>query len=112
MSGADFDSVRPRDLVAKVKCPIMTIHAGEDRFILSDDRGALDEALRARRNERDVIWLIPDAGHVLGIAATGPEEYERRLSEFLAGATKTSATAHSAATVDERDRGSAAAASP
>jgi pimeloyl-ACP methyl ester carboxylesterase len=83
MSGADFDAVRPRQLIGKIACPVMIIHAGEDKFILASDASALDEALRARHNDRDVLWNIPDAGHVLGLAATGPEEYERRIGAFL-----------------------------
>ena len=83
ISGADFNAVRPRELIGKVKCPVMIIHAGDDRFILDADAAALDEALKARGNERDTIWKIPDAGHVLGMAATGPEEYRQHLATFF-----------------------------
>jgi pimeloyl-ACP methyl ester carboxylesterase len=87
MSGANFDAIRPRDLIAQMRCPILVIHGGEDRFILAEDSAAFDEAVRARGNDRDVIWRVEDAGHVLAMCAVGPEEYRDRLAVFLARAT-------------------------
>ena len=80
---ADFRAVRPQDMVRKVSCPVMVIHAGDDPFIPPEDAAAMAEAIAARKDPRDVLWSIPDAGHVLGLAAAGPDEYGRRVGEFL-----------------------------
>jgi hypothetical protein len=41
------------------------------------------EAIRSRHNPRDVLWSVPEAGHVLGLAAVGPDEYRARVAGFL-----------------------------
>jgi len=87
ISAADFRAVRPELLIAQVKCPVMLIHAGADPFVPKDDIAALDVALASRGNPLDVLWNIPAAGHVLGLAV-GPEDYRDRISTFLkAGVT-------------------------
>ncbi|MEA2711435.1 MAG: uncharacterized protein QOF78_4036 [Phycisphaerales bacterium] len=83
MSGADFRAVRPRDLVAKLTCPMMIVHSGDDPFIPPDDAAAMADALKSRGNASDVLWSVPEAGHVLGLAAVGPDEYRRRVAAFL-----------------------------
>ena len=74
-SGADFRAVRPRDHIGKLTCPVMIVHAGEDPFIPDEDAAEMAAAMQSRNNARDVLWSVPDAGHVLGIAAVGPDEY-------------------------------------
>jgi pimeloyl-ACP methyl ester carboxylesterase len=83
MSGAKFRAVRPRDLIAHVACPVMLIHAGDDPFIPDEDAADFGAALKARNNPGDVLWRIPHAGHVLGLAAVGPAEYRDRIERFL-----------------------------
>ena len=82
ISHADFRAVRPELLIGQVKCPIMLIHAGEDPFVPKDDIAALDAALATRANPLDILWNIPAAGHVLGLAVN-PEDYRDRMAAFL-----------------------------
>jgi pimeloyl-ACP methyl ester carboxylesterase len=81
-SGADFRAVRPQDLLEKVVCPVMVIHAGLDQFIPPSDAQAMAAALGARGNQRDVLWSIPQAGHVLGLPSAA-DEYRARVGAFL-----------------------------
>src|SRR5205823_1719032 len=37
MSGADFVAVRPQELISRIRCPVMVIHAGLDPFIPPHD---------------------------------------------------------------------------
>jgi pimeloyl-ACP methyl ester carboxylesterase len=83
LSGADFRAVRPRDLIPKLTCPVMIVHAGQDPFIPPEDAAALAESLKSRGNARDVLWSVPGAGHVLGLVAVGPDEYRARVARFL-----------------------------
>ena len=83
LSGADFRAVRPQDLLPKIHCPVMIVHAGDDPFIPPQDAAAMAKSLQARGKGRDVLWSVPEAGHVLGLAAVGPDEYRRRVAEFL-----------------------------
>jgi uncharacterized protein len=85
ISRADFNTVRPEVLVKDVACPLMLIHSGDDPFILNEDAHAMDAAVKSRANPKDVRWSVP-ASHVLGLAL-GPDEYQRRLAEFLDAAT-------------------------
>ena len=82
-SGADFRAVRPRDLLANLRCPVMVIRAGDDPFIPPDDAAAMAESLRSRGNVADALWSVPTAGHVLGLAAAGAAEYRQRVATFL-----------------------------
>jgi fermentation-respiration switch protein FrsA (DUF1100 family) len=85
MSGADFRAVRPQTLIGRVACPVMLIHAGNDPFIPPGDAQALDAALIARANPRDVLWNVAGAGHVLGLAIE-TAEYRTRVDAFLQAA--------------------------
>ena len=91
-SGADFRAVRPRDLIPRLACPVMIIHAGQDPFIPPEDADDMAESIKSRGNERDVLWSVPDAGHVLGLAAVGPDEYRARIARFLETIRATVAT--------------------
>lgn len=83
LAGADFDTVRPRDLITRAKCPVMIVHAGDDPFIPPEDAVAMADAFKTRANAADILWSIPEAGHVLGLAAVGPDEYRMRVAGFL-----------------------------
>ena len=71
------------DLVGTLSCPVMVIHSGDDPFIPEDDAAAMRAALERRGNPRDVYWSVEDAGHVLGLAAAGPEAYREAIARFL-----------------------------
>jgi pimeloyl-ACP methyl ester carboxylesterase len=81
ISRARFDDVRPTDLLRRVTCPVMLAQAAEDRFVGHADMDALERALR-ERSARSVVWRVPNAAHLMGIA-TAPDEYARRLEDFL-----------------------------
>jgi pimeloyl-ACP methyl ester carboxylesterase len=83
LSGADFGAVRPQDLLPKLTCPVMIVHAGDDPFIPPEDAAAMASVIQARSHAGDVLWSVPEAGHVLGLAAVGPDEYRRRVAAFL-----------------------------
>ena len=83
LSGADFGAVRPQDLLRKLTCPVMIVHAGDDPFIPPEDAAAMANVIQARNHAGDVLWSVPEAGHVLGLAAVGPDEYRRRVAAFL-----------------------------
>jgi uncharacterized protein len=83
LSEADFRAVRPRDLIPKLTCPVMIVQAGQDPFIPPEDAVAMGESMKVRGNNRDVLWSVPDAGHVLGLAAVGPDAYRARVAAFL-----------------------------
>jgi pimeloyl-ACP methyl ester carboxylesterase len=92
LRGAYFRALRPRDLIPRLACPVMIIHAGQDPFIPPEDAADMAESIKARSNERDVLWSVPDAGHVLGLAAVGPDEYRARIARFLETIRATAAT--------------------
>ncbi len=82
---ADFAAVRPVELIPRVSCPMMIIHAAEDCFMLKDEASSLCAALARHGDPHDVFWEAPGAGHVLAFAAA-PEEYRSRIRRFLASA--------------------------
>jgi pimeloyl-ACP methyl ester carboxylesterase len=102
MSGADFRAVRPRDLIPKLNCPVMIIHAGDDPFIPPEDAAAMAASLKTRSHEKDLLWSIPEAGHVLGLAAVGPDEYRRRVADFLNAIHEPAATGAATTTAPPR----------
>ncbi len=81
LSGADFGAVRPVDGIAAAHCPVMVISPAEDSFLATDaSRAAMSSALRPERG--DILWRPDESGH-LGAMPTNPQEYQRRLAEFL-----------------------------
>jgi pimeloyl-ACP methyl ester carboxylesterase len=82
ISAADFDAVRPQDLMPKLKCPVMVVHGESDPFIPPEDAAALASSLKSRARPDDVLWTIPEAGHVLGMAAVGPGRIPRASRGF------------------------------
>jgi pimeloyl-ACP methyl ester carboxylesterase len=83
ISGADFKAVRPKDLMPKLKCPVMIIHGEGDPFIPPEDAAAMAASIQQRRHENDILWTVPESGHVLAMAAVGPDEYRARIAAFL-----------------------------
>ncbi|MGH7178426.1 MAG: alpha/beta hydrolase [Tepidisphaeraceae bacterium] len=79
--GADFDSVKPIDLIRKVRCPIMAIHAGADAFVTPADAAEIETALRARQGVSGYL-CVEGVGHLMSIVAQ-PREYQERVADFL-----------------------------
>ncbi len=80
---ADFAAVRPVDLVGRVPCPLMVIRCGQDFLVDPADDLILRAALnrRAEQGLPTFYWDIPEAGHILGLAAR-PEEWTQRVGDF------------------------------
>jgi len=100
ISAADFEAVRPQDLMPDLKCPVMVIHGEGDPFIPPRDAAAMASSLKSRAHPDDVLWTIPEAGHVLGMAAVGPDEYRARVSAFLDKITSEAAITRTAPAAD------------
>jgi len=79
---ADFDAVKPVDLIPHAPCPIMIVHACDDCFTSGGEPQAFRAALARHQNPRDVLWEIAQAGHVLGLAKD-TQEYRERVKRFL-----------------------------
>ncbi|MGF1632347.1 MAG: alpha/beta hydrolase [Phycisphaerae bacterium] len=83
LAEADFAVVAPRDLIGEVPCPALLAYGGEDAFVSPEDRAELRDALARRDRAEDGAFEMPDAGHVLGLAAD-PAGYATELAAFLA----------------------------
>ncbi|MFT3784576.1 MAG: alpha/beta hydrolase [Tepidisphaeraceae bacterium] len=81
-AGADFDAVAPIHTLPRIRCPVMLIHGGNDPFVPKDDVTALDVALTARGNPRDVHWIESEAFHVLALHRDA-EAYRERIRSFV-----------------------------
>jgi hypothetical protein len=90
LSYADFEALRPVDLVTRAHCPVMVISPAADHCLAKGDTGALEQALRSRPAGLGVgmWWGVEGASHATALAVD-PEEYRRRLEEFVAVAIKT-----------------------
>jgi pimeloyl-ACP methyl ester carboxylesterase len=83
MSGADFNAVSVEKMLRQLRCPIFIIESGND--LLTGEHGRrLQEAVAARPAEcgKAVIWRADGAAHLMAMVK-GPDEYRRRLGEFL-----------------------------
>jgi pimeloyl-ACP methyl ester carboxylesterase len=85
-SGADFALVRPVDLLAHVPVPVMAILPAADPYLPPRDAALFESVLstRPRACGADACWRA-DAGHLMAVVAE-PEEYQRRLREFVSAA--------------------------
>jgi pimeloyl-ACP methyl ester carboxylesterase len=83
-SGARFDQVRPVDLVAKARCPVLIIAPTNDPFRSDADTAAMEVALAARPAGAGIgqVWRVEGADH-LTAAHADPAEYRRVLESFL-----------------------------
>lgn len=77
-----FAEARPLDTIGEVKCPVLLIHGEADPFVPADQVAALRAALESRGNSRDCHWIVPDAAHVLSLAANA-DAYRGRLGSFV-----------------------------
>jgi hypothetical protein len=82
-SAADFASVRPIDLLARVPVPVMAILPADDPYLPAADADRFASALAARAGAwgPDACWRA-DVPHSMAVVAD-PEEYRRRLGEFV-----------------------------
>jgi alpha-beta hydrolase superfamily lysophospholipase len=83
ISQADFNAVRPIDLIGKCPAPLMIFQACNDPFV-ADDIPVIEAAM-AKREQSGMptrFVPIPEAGHVMGICAD-LESYREQLRSFL-----------------------------
>lgn len=96
ISGANFNAVRPVDLLDRTPVPALVIAAEDDPFVPHGDTEAIQDAMR-RRSERGVpseFWRVDHVTHVMGIVAD-PEAYRTKIGTFLQSAdVPTSPTPH------------------
>lgn len=87
LTHADYDAVRPADLVTRVPCPLLIIESGDDPFLPPDDREHMAAAVRARDASMGVaeIWTVEGVDHLMALGAD-PATYRRHLAAFLAEA--------------------------
>ena len=103
MSGADFDAVRPVDIIPKIPCPLMIVQAGEDPFVPPVDAKRIEEAAASRPPElQTVYWHVPGAPHVQALAKD-VAGYRRKVEAFLE--TPSGATLVSSGPLSPRRRG-------
>jgi len=84
MTGADFSTVRPVDLIPRIPCPLLVIQSGDDPLVSPFAMAALASAIDSRPPGTGFTdyWRIPNAGHVLGMTSD-PQAYFRRVESFL-----------------------------
>jgi pimeloyl-ACP methyl ester carboxylesterase len=82
LSGANFDVVKPIDLIPRAKCPILLISATDDPFAPPEDLLALERAIADRHDPSSAFWKV-FAGHVQSMTPD-PDSYRGRVQEFLA----------------------------
>jgi fermentation-respiration switch protein FrsA (DUF1100 family) len=76
---ADFNKVRPAQVVEQVEQPIFFIHGEDDPVISAEETMELHNI---SDNPKDRIWIVPRAEHV-NVYRKMPEEYVDRVSRFF-----------------------------
>ncbi len=78
VDGVNLVRVSPVSDIGRASTPILLIHG------LSDSRTPFSDSEKLERaNPRNVLWLVPNAGHI-GAAAAAPEEFSRRVLGWFA----------------------------
>lgn len=83
LSRADFDQVKPIDLIPKVRCALLVIHSGADTFVSPDQQARIDQSLSKRPASlisRSII--IPEVQHTRGLLKD-PLAYRDLLKQFM-----------------------------
>ncbi len=83
ISHADFNQVRPIDLIAKCPAPLLIFQACNDPFV-GEDVKLIEDAMTKREQSGlpSKFIAIPEAGHVMGICCD-PDSYREQLRTFL-----------------------------
>jgi dipeptidyl aminopeptidase/acylaminoacyl peptidase len=74
----NFQQVSPILSITQASCPILLIHGLKDLRTPPSNSEKLASA-----NQRDRLWLVPNAGHT-GAAAAEPDEFRRRVLGWFA----------------------------
>jgi uncharacterized protein len=87
MSGANFDAVRPVELIPEIPCPLMIVQSAADPLVEPEHISVIEEAARAHadRGLHTHFWKVDDAYHVE--ALLGDQElYRQKLEHFFESA--------------------------
>jgi fermentation-respiration switch protein FrsA (DUF1100 family) len=85
LGAADFDAVRPVDLIPKIAAPLLIIQPGDDPFVPPADAKRIEQAAASRSAEvLTVFWQVPGAAHVQALTED-PEAYRQKVWAFLQG---------------------------
>ena len=84
ISGANFDAVKPMDLIPKIPCPVMVIRSDADVFIDDAHAAMVERAVQSRPESfgPTIYWNAENAHHVAALYED-PELYRKRIGEFL-----------------------------
>lgn len=87
---ADFNAVRPVEMIPKIRCPVLLIQSGDDPFVSPEDQAELRRAIQscASKPIPGVCWELPGVHHVIGMRVH-PEEYSRQIRDFISKALQT-----------------------
>lgn len=89
VTGADFDAVRPADLISQVSCPVLVIEGAEDSLLGPEDWAALEQAVGVNRaaHPASAMWRVERVEHLMPVVAD-PTRYRERVAAFLARAVQ------------------------
>lgn len=84
ISSADFQAVRPVEMLQCGNVPVLVIDAADDPLVPREDAEAIAQVLRQRENRGipSVYWPVEGAAHMMG-ATVDAEAYRQRISDFL-----------------------------
>jgi uncharacterized protein len=84
---ADFNAVRPVDIIPKIPCPVLLIQSGDDPFVSPEDQAELRRAIATSKSKPPgaICWDLPGVHHVTGLQLY-PLDYSRQIHDFLSGA--------------------------
>jgi uncharacterized protein len=87
LARCDFSKVRPVDLIRQVRCPLWIVQSEDDPYVLPAEEAEIAAAVAARPAGfgSASVWQVAGSFHVVAMADQ-PEEYRRRLGQFLEAA--------------------------
>lgn len=85
-SSADFAAVRPLDLIAQVRCPVLVLASGEEWYVTPEEASDLERALAERPVTAgpSVYRSFDGVEHLMAVIAE-PEAYRQAIAAFVAG---------------------------
>lgn len=81
LAGAEFDQIRPLEALARLKCPVMVIHAEDDALIPRTDMEQIRHVVM-QKGDGSEYWQVPGAAHLRAMQLDS-DAYRGRLEAFL-----------------------------